>query len=260
MLLGHDRILVKVHSKIFLHSCTIAGADVQRHQVNWGSKENEAFEKLKTSVTSESTMVYFNPSWPIVIRVKASYHEGLSAGLFQETGSGLRPIHFKSRTMTPTQKRYNQTEKGLLAIHWAKKRYSMYLLDTSKFQIITAHKHLLPLFNKASIKLPPCIQKWVMGMQRYRRKRIQVCISTEHAVVIDNIREETPSQLQKLSAKIRSGDWDKHKKDPDVAPFNEIHQEVSMVDDLIFRTNRIVITTSLQRKVIKAAHQLGHPG
>ena len=60
--------------------------------------------------------------------------------------------------------------------------------------------------------------------------------------------------------RILSEDWDRHKKDPDVATFNEIHQEVSIVDDLIFRTNRIVIPTSLQRKVIKATHQLGHPG
>ena len=187
----------------------------------WGSKENEAFEKLKKSITSESTMVYFNLSRPIVIRVEASYHEGLSAGLFQETCSGLRPVHFKSRTMIPTEKRYNQTEKGLSAIHWAKKRYSMYLLGTSKFQIITAHKPLLPLFNKASIKLPPCIEKWVMGMQDVdfeptyepgkddtdplSRHPLRITgkdtvenvfkyvISTEHVVVIDNIREETPS-------------------------------------------------------------------
>ena len=55
----------------------------------WGSKENDGFEELKASITSESTIAYFNPSRPIVVQGKASYHEGLSAGLFQETGSGL---------------------------------------------------------------------------------------------------------------------------------------------------------------------------
>ena len=38
------------------------------------SEEREAFEKLKASITSESTMAYFNPSRPIVVRVEASYH------------------------------------------------------------------------------------------------------------------------------------------------------------------------------------------
>ena len=43
---------------------------------------------------------------PIVVRVEPSFHEGLSAGLFQETGSGLQPVHFISRTMTDTEKQY----------------------------------------------------------------------------------------------------------------------------------------------------------
>lgn len=34
--------------------------------------------------------------------------------------------------------------------------------------------------------------------------------------------------------------------------------ELYLVDDLIFRINQIIIPTSLQRKVIKAAHRLGH--
>lgn len=30
----------------------------------WGAEENEAFEKLKASITSESTMAYVNPARP----------------------------------------------------------------------------------------------------------------------------------------------------------------------------------------------------
>ena len=47
-----------------------------------GAEEHEAFEKLKASITSESTMAYFNPARPIDVRMEASFHEGLSAGLF----------------------------------------------------------------------------------------------------------------------------------------------------------------------------------
>ena len=101
----------------------------------WGSKENEAFEKLKASITNESSMAYFNQSRPIVVRIEASYHEGLSAGLFQETASGLRPFHFIILALTPNEKRYSQTEKEALVIHWAKNRFSVYLLGAPKFQI-----------------------------------------------------------------------------------------------------------------------------
>ena len=68
----------------------------------WELEGSEAFEKLKASIASESTMAYFHPSRPIGVRVEVGYREGLSAGSFQETGSGLRPVHFISLTMAPT--------------------------------------------------------------------------------------------------------------------------------------------------------------
>ena len=70
-----------------------------------GPEEEAAFTKLKESTTSEKTMLYFNPKRPIVVRAEASYHDGLSAGLFQNGGNGLQPVHYISRTMTDTEKR-----------------------------------------------------------------------------------------------------------------------------------------------------------
>ena len=93
------------------------------------------------------------------MKVEASFHEGLSAGIFQETGSGLQPVNFIGRTMTDTEKRYSQTEKDALSVHWTKNRFSIYLLGAPKLKIITAHKLLLPLFNKAAMRLPPRIEK-----------------------------------------------------------------------------------------------------
>jgi len=46
-------------------------------QFKWGAEEKEAFEKMKANITSESTMAYFNPARPIVVRVEASFHERL---------------------------------------------------------------------------------------------------------------------------------------------------------------------------------------
>lgn len=87
-----------------------------------------------------------------------------------------QPVHFLSGTMTNSEKRYSQTEKDALAVHWAKRKFSIYLLGAPKLMIITAHKPFLPMFNKATTRLPPKIEKWVMGMQDdqnkadYRRK------------------------------------------------------------------------------------------
>ena len=238
-------------------------------------------------------MAYFNPSRPISMGVEASYHEGLSAGLFQETDRGLQPVHYISRTRTDTEKRYSQTEKDSLSVHWAKNRFSIYLLGAPRFKIITAHKPLLPLFNKANMKLPPRIEKWVMGMQDVDfeliyepgkdekdpldflsrhplpetgrdavERVIKHVVNAEYVVVMDQIKEETQkdNQLQKLSARIQTGDWERHKEDPDIMPFYGVRHELYAVDDLMFRMDRIIIPTNLQRRVIKAAHHLGHMG
>lgn len=38
-------------------------------------------------------------------------------------------------------------------------------MGAPRFAIVTAHKPLLPLFNKPTAKPPPRIEKWVMDMQ-----------------------------------------------------------------------------------------------
>ena len=110
----------------------------------WGPEEAETFQTLKDSITYEDTMAFFDPRKPIVMRTEASFHEGLSAGLFQKTNKGLQPVHYISRLMTSAEKRYSQTEIDALAVKWAKSRLGMYLLGAPKFKIITSHKPLIP--------------------------------------------------------------------------------------------------------------------
>ena len=259
----------------------------------WGPEESNAFEKLKESISNEDTMAFFNPTLPIMVRTEASFNQGLSAGLLLRTPKGWQPVHCISRTLTDTEKRYSQTEKDALCVKWAKTRFSIYLLGAPKFDIITAHKPLIPLFNKPTAKLPPRIERWVMDMQdvdyelKYEpgkdeadpldflsrhplpetgsdstEKMIKAVVEAEHAIVIDKIKAETQadSTLQKLSQRIRKGDWKQYSKDPDISPFCAIKEELYEAQGLILRMDRIVIPTNLQRKIIKVAHRLGHLG
>ena len=132
-----------------------------------------------------------------------------------------------------TEKRYIQTEKDPLAIKWAKNRLRVYLLGEPRFHIVTAHKPLLPSFNKAKATMPHKMEKWrVMEMQNVdylsrhplhetggvsTGKIIRWTVNTEHAVVITSIREETLKDdyfitflsdevMQKLAKRIVSGD------------------------------------------------------
>ena len=246
----------------------------------WRREEDDAFEELKVNISGKDTMAVFNPKLPIMVRVEASYNEGLSVGLFQQSARGWQPVHFMSRTLTDVEKKYSQTEKSALCVKWAKDRFSIYLLGASRFTIITAYKPLLPLFNKPTAKLPtPRIEKWVMDMHdvdfemKYEPgkdeadpldflsrhplpnvgnndmdKIFRASIETEHAVVLDRIREETHQDraLQKLSQTIREGNWQINKKDADLALFYPIRDEIYEAQGLIFRMERIVLPIELQ--------------
>ena len=82
------------------------------------------------------------------------------------------------------------------------------------------------------------------------------------AIIIDKIRKETEKDptLQKLSEIIKTGDWSKHKKDINIAPFIPIKDELYEAEGLILRMSRIILPAKLQKKVIQVAHEMGHFG
>lgn len=200
---------------------------------------------------------------------------------------------FISRTLTGAEKKYSQTEKDALCGKWAMDRFSIYLLGTSRFTIVTAHKPHLPLFNKPTAKLPSRIEKWVMDMQKVDyemkyepskneadprdflsrhplpitgngdiEKVLKTTVEVEHAVVLERIREETCRDeiVQELSQVIKEGNWEARKRDVNLAPFYPIKDELYEVQGLIFRMDRIILSSHFQQKVIKTAHALGHLG
>ena len=89
----------------------------------WGPTEQTAFEQFKESITDDETMIYFHQKKKKkkkIVRAEASYLNGLSAGLYQKINKGLQQVHFISRTMTKTEKKYSPTEKDALAVRWEK--------------------------------------------------------------------------------------------------------------------------------------------
>ena len=259
----------------------------------WSEEHEKSFKDLITQVISADVIAFFDPKKPTMVRCEASFNEGLSAGLFQKHGQDWKPVHFISKAMTPTQKNYSQTEKDALSLRWAKERFRMYLLGAPRFRVVTAHKPLLPFFNKATAKIPPRIEKWVMDMQDVDfelvyepgrdeadpldynsrhplplvgnddiEKVIKSMIIAEHAVVLDKFKGETRDDpvMQKLKKAIVSGEWEKYRRDPDVSCFYPIRWELYIAEDLILRMNQIVIPKKLQHRVVKSAHKMGHLG
>lgn len=167
--------------------------------------------------------------------------------------------------MTKTEKKYSQTEKDALAVRWAKNGFRMYLLGAPKFKIITTHKPLLPMFNKAKARLPPRIERWVMDMQDVdfelvyepskddagpldflsrhplpvigtdnTERVIKSILMAEHAVVLERIKKETKKdeQFQKNYQRILREDWESYRKDRDISQFYSIRKKYMRWMDL----------------------------
>ena len=259
----------------------------------WGHEEDQAFRRLKDSITSDYTMAYFDPKKPIVVRTEASFDEGLSAGLFQRTSKGLHPVHYISRSMTSAEQRYSQTEKDALAVKWAKTRFYMYLLGAPKFKIITSHKPLIPMFNKPCSKLTPRIEKWIMEMQDVDYELVyepgkdaadsmdylsrhplpeadtddmemttKLIVNNEHGVVLRSIQEATLKDeiLQDVRQRMKQNDWEQHKDRPEIKPYYLVRHELFQAKGLLLRCKQKVIPEELQKHVITAAHSMGHFG
>ena len=64
--------------------------------------------------------------------------------------------------------------------------------------------------------------------------------------------------MQKLAKRIVMGDWEKHKREKDLETYLHLKQLLSIEEGLIFREQRLVLPASLQKKVVKLGHNLGH--
>ena len=73
----------------------------------WESEQENAFEKLKTMLSSDVVISYYNPNKPIEVVVDAS-PVGLGAILTQEN----KVVAFASRSLSGPESRYSQTERG----------------------------------------------------------------------------------------------------------------------------------------------------
>ena len=68
--------------------------------------------------------------------------------------------------MTDVESRWGQTELEARAVKWgAAEKFGEFLVGASTFKIFTDAESLVPLFNKASRKAPPRIERQILGMQ-----------------------------------------------------------------------------------------------
>ena len=119
----------------------------------WLQQHQEAFEALKTELTSPSTRQYYDVKKPVVLTCDAS-QSGIGAALLQNE----KPVAYASRALTETERRYAQIEKELLAITFACRKFRDYIYG-KQVTIETDHEPLITIMKKPLHSAPMRLQK-----------------------------------------------------------------------------------------------------
>lgn len=112
-------------------------------------------------MTKAPVLAYYDLRKPLEIQCDAS-ETGLGAALLQNG----QPVSFASRALTPTEIRYAQIEKEMLAIVFALKRFHQYTFGRIT-TIITDHKPLQSILKKQLDQVPRRLQGMILQTQRY---------------------------------------------------------------------------------------------
>ena len=265
----------------------------------WGTPQHVAFEEVKKALTTAPVLALYDPAQDTVVSADASSY-GLGAVLIQKQPDGaMKPVAYISRSLTPTEQRYAQIEKEVLAFTWACERFSDYLVGL-KFSIETDHKPLIPLFSTKNLdELPIRVQRFRMRMMRFQfsiyhvpgkslivadmlsrapldgvtdsdrtlqedadafvNLTLQSLPATEHR--LEDIRQhQQQDEVCQLLVRYCQSGWPNKKQLPDIVkPYSSVAAELSVENDLLLRGCRIVIPTALRRDILEKLHT-GHQG
>ncbi len=263
---------------------------LKRHDAEWkwGKDEEEAYEKIKTSLISNPLLKYYDAKKLILISVDASM-KGLGAAAIQNGGV----IVYASKSLTPTEQRYAQIEKEMLAVVFGCQKFHKLIYGKSDVTIESDHKPLESLMKKPIHASPMRIQKMMLKLQPYELKLIYTsgkcigladCLSRfprkdECEPLMDDdlmvCTAETISHgshekiataiamdndMQVLMDVIKRG-WpeDRSSVPSSALPYWNYRGELSVYDGLIFRGERICIPRTLRSKMLKIIHS-SHTG
>ena len=135
-------------------------------QWTWSETQRDAFKAVKVMLTEVTTLAIFDPNKPITIENDASEY-GLGSCLSQDD----RPIAYASRLLTQTEQNYAQIEKEMLAIVFGLQKFHHYVYG-QKITIITDHKPLTFIVQKALSKAPKRIQNMIIRTNDYSHELI----------------------------------------------------------------------------------------
>ncbi|XP_045445826.1 uncharacterized protein K02A2.6-like [Melitaea cinxia] len=258
----------------------------------WDENCSQCLQSLKEEITKSPILVHYNPNIPLILSVDSS-KSALGAVLMQNK----QPIAYSSKTLTATQERYAQIEKELLAIQFGCEKFHQYVYG-NKVTVHTDHKPLVYLFKKPLNDVPARLQRMMLSLQAYDLnviyvpgKEMYISDTLSRAALKENfipkyesdlsfhvnslysnlaisqeyknkilIATNSDKDLQKLKKYCLEG-WpvSKNKMDPLLKYYWNIQGEIHIINDLLFKGDKLIIPKSMQSEMLRKVHE-GHQG
>ena len=215
-------------------------------------------------------------------------------GRFLSFRSRLKPIAFASKSLSDAETRYSNIERELLGVVWAVEHYNHFTF-ANKINIISDHKPLHPLFSgKSLVSCSPRTARLLLKIvdkdirffyqngptmhisdalsrlpthntyigNQQEVQGLKVSISevspVQSNVSFDQFREHTTKDLvlQQLKDYVMQG-WPKHQKDclEQLRPFHTFKEEISTIDGLLFKGQKLIVPAVLKSKVLQILHR-----
>ncbi|XP_074026021.1 uncharacterized protein K02A2.6 isoform X1 [Leptinotarsa decemlineata] len=259
------------------------------HVFNWTDHCESSFKKLKEIISSDTTLVHFNPKFPILVTTDAS-RKGISAVLSHIIDGEERTVTCVSRTLLPSEKNYNTVHIEALAIYFAVNKFYQYVCG-NEFILRTDHKPLVTIFGEHK-SIPHMaasrLQRWATFLSMFDYK-IQYIEGNNNPVAdylsrkpllakgnlenstdiyinftertedwpVDNaeVRRQTAldTELQKVIQYMRKDRWPK-KIDTALKPYYHRRNELCDENGILTWGHRIIIPRSLREALLEELH------
>lgn len=259
-------------------------------EFKWTEKHENEWRELKRALTTAPVLAFFDPTKKIKVSTDAS-KDGIGAVLLQAEGDKWKPVAYASRTMTETECRYAQIEKECLGLVFGLERFHGYIYGLPSFTVETDHRPLVSIIKKNLNEMSARIQRMMMKLQRYDFELIYT--PGKHLVLADALsraptgksvsttEEDVQCHVSMVSAALPVSDSKSRQiaaetaKDaelqqvisnmqhgwlPGSCPqFFDIRGELTVVNGLLLKQNRIVIPRALRPDTLQRIHE-GHLG
>ena len=260
----------------------------------WDKAQEKSFQEMKSLIARDTTLAYYDPKSELTLQVDAS-QKGLGAAIMQHG----RPIAFASKSLTETEQNYAQIEKEMYAITFGCERFHQYVygrkvtVETDHKPLEAINKKPLSAAPARLQRMMLRVQKYdqlnivfkpgkqipvadtlsrnfvkstsISGsLQEMMNAQVHLvvsntCLSDRKMNEMKTATGKDP-QMQLLAETILKGWPDAKRKCPgEIADYWNIRDELSVMEDVIFKGDRIVVPKALRAEMLFRIH-IGHLG